>query len=139
MTTLKPPTRTLTRTLPAALVVAALAVAAAPALTTAAEAKGGTRVIRTGDCTGSTNWKIKAKPDDGRIEVEAEIDSNRVGQTWRWTLTHDGGVSARGTSVTRAPSGSFTVTRRLVDSAGSDTFVLRATHGSEVCRATVRL
>lgn len=131
----------LTRTLPAALAVAALTVAAAPALTTAADAKsgGGTRVIRTGDCTGSTNWKIKAKPDDGRIEVEAEIDSNRTGQTWRWTLTHDGGVSSRGTSVTRGPSGSFTVNRRPVDSAGSDTFVLRATHGSEVCRATVRL
>ena len=61
--------------------------------------------IRRGSCSGATDWKIKAKPDDGRMEVEAEIDSNRTGQTWRWVLRHNGNVVDRGRSVTRAPSG----------------------------------
>ena len=32
---------------------------------------GGDDVVRRGSCSGSADWKIKAKPDDGRIEVEA--------------------------------------------------------------------
>ncbi|WP_370246673.1 hypothetical protein [Nocardioides sp.] len=99
------------------------------------------RVQRTGSCSGSTDWKIKAKPDDGRVEVEAEIDSNRTGQRWTWTLRHDGGASANGTSVTRGPSGSFSVERRLVDGPGSDSFVFRAVNprSGEVCVASVTL
>ena len=80
-----------------------------------AQAKSDADVVNRGSCTGSTNWKIKAKPDDGRIEVESEIDSNKNGQKWRWVLKHDGSVSARGTSTTRAPSGSFSVERRTVE------------------------
>jgi hypothetical protein len=96
-------------------------------------------VVRRGSCSGSTHWKIKAKPDDGRIEVEAEIDSNRNGQTWRWVLRHDGGVSARGRSTTHRPSGSFEVERRTANHAGTDQFRFRAVHAGEVCVARVRL
>jgi hypothetical protein len=100
---------------------------------------GGDDVIRRGSCSGSTDWKIKAKPDDGRIEVESEIDSNHNGQTWHWVLRHDGNVAARGASTTKAPSGSFSVTRRTANHAGTDSFRFRATHGDEVCVARVRL
>ena len=95
--------------------------------------------LRTGSCSGSTAWKIKAGPDDGRMEVEAEIDSNRTGQTWRWTLRHDGRVAARGTSVTRGPSGSFEVERRTPNTAGADSFAFRAVNRAtgEVCVARV--
>ena len=64
------------------------------------------RVERNGSCSAGTDWKIKAKADDGRIEVEAEIDSNKVGQSWSWKFKDNGAVFATGTSTTTAPSGS---------------------------------
>lgn len=103
-----------------------------------AMAKGGD-VVRRGSCSGSADWKIKASPQDGRIEVESEVDSNVNGQTWTWTLNHNGSKSASGTKTTTAPSGSFTVRRVLVDLKGADTLVFRATNSKsgQVCRASV--
>lgn len=98
-------------------------------------------VIRHGSCSGSTDWKIKAKPDDGRLEVEAEIDSNRAGQTWAWTLRHDGKVAAQGRSRTAGRSGSFEVERKTRNTAGADAFKFRAVNraSGEVCVARVSL
>jgi hypothetical protein len=112
-------------------------VAAGPAIASG----GGDDVVRRGPCSGSTDWKIKAKPDDGRIEVEAEIDSNVTGQAWRWVLRHNGSVSSRGTARTHAPSGSFSVERRTVNGQGADSFRFRASNprSGEVCVARVRL
>jgi hypothetical protein len=122
---------------------AALLLATALPVTVAgtAQAAGRGEVIRQGSCTGSTDWKMKAKPDDGRIEVEAEIDSNRRGQVWRWVLRHEGDVAARGTSTTTGRSGSFSIERRTGNAAGSDSFTFRATNtrGGEVCVARVTL
>ena len=125
-----------------AVAAVALAACAPLAVSGTAHASGGRdAVIRHGSCTGATDWKIKAKPDDGRIEVEAEIDSNRNGQSWTWALKHDGSVSARGTSRTRGPSGSFSVERRTVDAAGTDHLTFRAIRPSsgEVCVARINL
>ena len=98
-------------------------------------------VVRRGSCSASTDWKIKAKPDDGRIEVESEIDSNRTGQTWSWVLRRNGAVAATGQSVTRSPSGSFEVSRRTANAPGADAFSFRAVNArtGEVCLASVRL
>src|SRR3954452_15959155 len=76
---------------------------------TPASASGGGGVRTHGGCGGPAVWTLKATPDDGRIEVEAEVDSNRSGQVWSWVLKHNGSVSARGTGTTRGTSGSFTV------------------------------
>ena len=126
------------RRMTAALAVPAISVAA---LAGPATASGGNddRVERTGSCSGRTDWKIKAKSDDGRIEVEAEIDSNRVGQTWNWRFKHNGSVFSTGASTTKAPSGSFEVRRKPADFAGTDNFVFRAVNprSGEVCRATI--
>ena len=94
---------------------------------------------RTGSCSGSTRWEIKAGPDDGRMEVEAEIDSNRAGQSWRWKLKRDGKLVDRGTSTTRGASGSFDVERRVANGPGTDRFVFRAVNraSGEVCVARV--
>jgi hypothetical protein len=126
-----------TRGVAVAVAVPALTLAALAA--TPANASGGSDArIRTGSCTAGTDWKIKAKADDGRIEVEAEIDSNKVGQTWSWKFKDNGEVFATGTATTHAPSGSFEVRRTPVDRAGTDDFVFRAVRASgEVCRATV--
>ena len=112
-----------------------------PVLAAAPADAAGTDVRRSGSCSGSTDWKIKAGPDDGRIEVEAEIDSNRAGQTWRWRLRHDGDLADSGRSVTRAPSGSFSVDRRTGNSPGRDAFTFRATNRAtgETCVARVSL
>lgn len=94
-------------------------------------------MIRTGGCSNGASWKIKAKPDDGRLEIEAEIDSSRPGETWRWVLKHNGTFSAGGFSRTNARSGSFEVNRKTVDVAGVDKFRFRATRNGAVCVATV--
>lgn len=103
-----------------------------------AEASGGDATIRTGNCSGRADWKIKAKPRDGGIEVEFEVDSNRVGQTWNVTLKNDGNVFFSGQRVTQAPSGSFSVRRLTNNGAGSDFIVGRAVNQKtgEVCRGT---
>jgi hypothetical protein len=98
---------------------------------------GGGDVRTSGGCSGSAHWKLKAKADDGRIEVEGEIDSNKNGQTWGWKLKHNGSVSARGTGTTSGPSGSFEVKRRMANLAGQDHFVFRAEHAGQVCRGTI--
>lgn len=126
--------------LAAATAMCAATLVASPALAVSSDG-GGDRdeTIRKGQCTGATDWKLKAKSDDGRLEVEAEIDSNRRGQAWRWVLRHNGSVSARGISVTAGRSGSFDVERRMTDLAGTDRFVLRATNAAsgETCRGVL--
>lgn len=95
------------------------------------------RVIRTGSCSGGADWKLKVKTDDGRLEVEGEIDSNVAGQRWRWTIRHNGSVSDRGTGTTTARSGSFQVERTIVNLAGTDAIVFRAVRDGQVCRGVV--
>jgi hypothetical protein len=97
-------------------------------------------VVRRGSCAGATSWKLKASPEDGRIEVEGEVDSNKNGQTWRWRLKHNGSVSARGKATTKAPSGSFEVRREVVDLKGTDRLVFRARNPrtDELCVGKVR-
>ncbi len=98
---------------------------------------GGGDVIRTGSCSGASDWKLKLSPEDGRIEVEFEVDQNVVGDTWRVVMRHDGTVFFRGRRTTRAPSGSFEVRRLIDDPAGIDTIAARARNLStdEVCTA----
>ena len=117
--------------------VAALIVASVP-LAAPALANDGD-VIRRGACTGSTDWKLKASPENRRIEVEGEVDSNRSGQTWTWKIIQNGSLAAQGTGVTGGRSGSFDVRRVVSDSAGSDAFVFRARNGAtgETCRGTL--
>lgn len=94
---------------------------------------------REGTCARGITWKMIAKADDGRIEIEAEFDTDRVNQRWTWVLRHNGSVSARGTSRTRGSSGYFEVERTAVDVSGSDTFRVRATREAAVCVARVTL
>jgi hypothetical protein len=134
----------MTNTRPRRLCTLSLAAAAAALpltlLTAVPASANDDDVIREGACSGSTDWKLKASPENGRIEVEGEIDSNRTGQTWRWRLKHNGSVSAKGKRVTQGASGSFEVRRVVVDLRGTDKLVFRAVHrrSGEVCRGTVR-
>ena len=116
----------------ACLATAAVSVGASPA-----DAHGDDRVIRTGDCSGRADWKLKVQTDDGRLEVEGEVDSHVNGQTWAWLFKHNGSVTARGTATTVPPSGSFEVERRMVNLAGTDRIVFKASHNGQTCRGVV--
>jgi hypothetical protein len=113
-----------------------VALAGALALTVAgampAAAKDGD-VIRTGSCSSGADWKLKLSPEDGRIEVEYEVDSNVSGQAWRVRIFKNGNRIFGGTRTTGGASGSFEVRVVTSDTAGTDTFRSRATHAGETC------
>ena len=111
-----------------ALTVAALTSALVVTGAPFAQAKGGTdATIRTGSCSGSADWKLKAKHDSGAIETEFEVDSNRSGQTWRVRVRDNGVLVVKTRGTTAGASGSFSINRRISNRAGSDTLVARAT------------
>ncbi|MGG5259951.1 hypothetical protein [Phycicoccus avicenniae] len=93
----------------------------------------------SGTCSQGAAWKIKAKADDGRVEVEFEVDSNRTGQAWAWTLRDNGVKVSSGTSRTVAPSGSFSVERRIANRAGKDTITATATHAASGQKCNLRV
>lgn len=100
-------------------------------------AKGDRAEVRTnGQCSGTAMWKLKAKEDDGGVEVEFEVDSNVVGQAWDYSLSGPGGLIASGTRTTTAPSGSFSVEVQT-SGAVTDEFTALATFAGQICDTTV--
>ena len=122
--------------------LAPLAVATSTAilLSTAPAIANDGDVIRRGRCSSAAIWKLKASPENGRIEVEGEVDSNRRGQTWAWSMSHNGTRFAAGRRTTQGRSGSFEVRRVPRNFRGTDTFVFAARRlgTSQVCRGVVR-
>ena len=92
-------------------------------------------IIRVGNCTNRSDWKLKLSPEDGRIEVEFEVDTPRSGQTWRVKLWHDGVLFYNALKTTNTESGSFEVERLRNNTAGADVFKGRAVNltTGEVC------
>ena len=92
-------------------------------------------VIRRGACSGRSDWKLKLSPEDGRIEVEYEVDSNVNGQTWHVRIRQNGERIFSGNRVTKAPSGSFEVRTLARNTAGVDRFRARAVNAAsgETC------
>jgi hypothetical protein len=97
-------------------------------------------VRRAGSCTGATSSKIKLSPEDGRIEVEFEVDQNRNGVQWRVVLRANGTRFATAHKTTRGRSGSFELRRLADDTQGADRITARATSPSGgVCRASATI
>lgn len=118
------------------LIPVAAAFAAALVAVPATSAKDGDVLVR-GTCTGATTSKLKLSEEDGRIELEFEVDQNRNGVRWSVVLRRPATVLVRTTRVTRGPSGSFELRQIVGNRAGPDRIVARATRASgEVCRAT---
>ncbi|HEX8065830.1 MAG TPA: hypothetical protein VF520_04805 [Thermoleophilaceae bacterium] len=103
--------------------------------------KGGNddRVTRSGDCSKSSTWKLEAKPDDGRLEVEFEVDQNKNGVEWAVKLRRNGKTVVSTTRRTKAPSGSFSLERRIGDPAGTDKISAVATRDGETCRGSLKI
>ena len=122
------------------LIVLTALLAIGVALPAVAPAKNNPGVMRTGVCSGlGASWKLKAKHDDGRVETEFEVDQNRNGRRWNVVIRRNGVVVFRGSRITRPPSGSFSVNRRIANAAGRDRIVAtaRSVVGGGVCRGVV--
>jgi hypothetical protein len=102
---------------------------------------GGGEVIKQGSCSVSSDWKLKAKPDDGRLEIEFEVDQNVVGDVWKVKITDNGQKVFKGKRTTQPPSGSFEVETRPADQAGTDKIVAKAKNLStgETCMGSLSL
>ena len=114
-----------------ALGIGATAAQAAPAK------DGDVRVA--GRCGGASTSKLKLSRENGRIEVELEVDQNRNGVRWAVVLRQNGVVVSRASRLTRAPSGSFELRLLAANRAGADSFVALATRRGETCRASASL
>lgn len=119
----------------AALMVAALALGSSPV------AAKSPAVVMSGACSGAADWKLKASKDNGKIELEFEVNSNHAGQVWRVRILDNGVLRHRARYTTQAPSGSFTVRRLMTNMAGSDHIVARARNlaNGQLCVGTLTI
>ena len=120
---------TATRSIAATTTLVALL--ATPLAMGTAQAKGTAAVVKQGACSGGgAHYTLKAQHDNGLIEVEWQVDANKVGQKWSVRLRDNGALFFSGTRTTQAPSGSFTVNRTTANRAGGDVIRARSVHGS---------
>lgn len=94
--------------------------------------------VKRGSCSGPTDWKWKVGPEDGGLEAEFEVDSNRSGVSWRVRLFHDG---VRYVNVVRQTNarGEIEIERRVANNAGTDNFraFARNLDTGETCNARI--
>jgi hypothetical protein len=108
--------------------------AAVPALGLTATAKNGD-VRVAGTCTGASASKLKLSAENGRVEVEFEVDQNRNGVRWNVVLRRNGKLVTRTSALTKAPSGSFTARKLVANGPGADLIKATATRPGETCTA----
>jgi hypothetical protein len=128
-------TKTTTSSLVAAGFLAAMSLGSTAVAAPASH--GGNAVRASGGCSSSAVWKLKAKPDNGALEVEFEVDSNANGQVWKVRLKDNGDRFFAGKRTTAGPSGSFSVQQSTANRGGNDVIRARAVHGDEICRGTL--
>jgi hypothetical protein len=94
-----------------------------------------------GNCSRSTDWQLRAKAEDGRIRVRFDVDSNRSGQQWIYTIRRDGAVTASGKRTTKSSGGSFRVERAVADAPGTNRITATARNAKtrEYCRAALTI
>lgn len=100
---------------------------------------GGVAKVTSGRCTAASHWTMKAKSDNGRMELELEVDSNRNGQRWNVRIADNRVLVYKAVRVTVAPSGSFAVHALTADRRGTDRFVAVATNLSNGENCVARL
>jgi hypothetical protein len=121
------------------IVIAVLAAGIAAVAGSPAQAKDGRDVLVRGTCSAGSSSKLKLSPENGRIEVEFEVDQNRNGVRWTVVLRRGVRQLASVARTTRAPSGSFTVRRVVSNAPGRDTIAATARRRGEVCTARTTL
>jgi hypothetical protein len=129
----------MTRLLALALLLFALSAGAAQARG-GDHGGGGGDVRVAGSCGRGATSSLRARSDDGRIEVRFRLEQRRGRGLWRITVVHEQRVSARATRRTTRSDRTFELRRRLADLPGSDSVAVHAwgPHGLG-CRATATL
>ncbi|HEX5714198.1 MAG TPA: hypothetical protein VFX85_12875 [Solirubrobacterales bacterium] len=112
------------------LTLALLGLAAAPAL-----AKDGD-IERAGTCSGATSAELKLSEENGRIEVEFEVDQNRNGVRWQVVLKRNGTKFATASRTTGGASGSFELRRVISGGAGTKVTARAVSPSGETCSAS---
>ena len=114
-------------------VVLGAALVAAPAASPGEAKRGEVRVA--GVCTKSSTSKLKLSEENGRIEIEFEVDQNRNGVRWTVVLNRNGSRIARLVRTTKAPSGSVEARVLARDLPGTDIVTARATNSLRETRS----
>lgn len=94
---------------------------------------------RHGSCSqGKARYDFDVDKDDGRFEVDLEVDSNRRGQKWRLRLFHDGERVFSDVRTTDR-EGEAEYERNRPNTVGRDTFRARARNlgNGEVCSVRI--
>ena len=105
-------------------VLGSLARAAAPG---ALAKDGDVRVA--GTCTKASTSKLKLSNENGRIEVEFEVDQNRVGRVWAVAVRRNGVVVGRQTRSLVPRAAPSTARLLLANRAGTDRISATAVAG----------
>ena len=71
--------------------------------------------------------QLKLSREDGRIEVEFQVDQNQSDVPWTVTISRNGTTFAPFTATTRAPSGALEVRRFIRGRLGADRITVVAT------------
>jgi hypothetical protein len=103
---------------------------------------GGNRpeVRVAGSCGRGASSNLKVKARDGGLEVEFEVEHTRANARWHIVLVQERQVAWRGSARTHAPSGSFSLERRLSDFPGPDQVMARGVGPRGItCQATAVL
>lgn len=122
-----------------AAITASLTAPLLAAATPAFASGGGGGVSAHGACTNGGHFELKAKHDDGAIELEYQVDSNRAGQVWAVRITDNGAVVVSRHATTRGPSGSFTIRKVIANRPGPDKIHAHATFKNHTCGGRVTL
>ncbi len=90
------------------------------------------KIRTTGTCSAGSEITVKVRQKSKKREAELEVDSNRKGQRWNYTIARDGKVIKSGVKKTSGRSGSFSV-KAKTRSAGAITATAERVDGSESC------
>ena len=130
--------RNATKRIGAGAVVITTLLLLAPMATSNASTRPAPQVARHGSCSGQADWKLKVAPENGRLQVEFEVQHATPGDHWQVRIKENGSPLLSIGKVVRA-DGSFDVKHRANNTTGPDRFVAKATDAlsRETCVGTV--
>lgn len=93
-------------------------------------------VRKVARCTAGSKATLRLRPDDGRIRVELEVESDRPRSRWTVIVLHERRTVAR-TALRADEEGTLRLRRTVPDWFGPDSFAARAAGPrAEACRVS---
>jgi hypothetical protein len=93
------------------------------------------RLMRTGECSGPSHWRLVVRRDARRLLVRFAVRGSAAGQGWNVFMDHNGSGFFAGTR-TSGTGGRFVVRRTVANRPGVDRIRAGAhnTLSGEICR-----